>query len=161
MFASRYKLKRLGVVGFAVLIVAYLFLAPVFARPTFENLGVLSGALVLLGIGVGLTILPTISDLQSIAERKLGKDDATLTSKVAGLWGSAFGAGAALGPLLGGCLGSAVGMNWGAFVFCVLCCVGLLLNTYGALAAVAREKRQNRNLDSSQPDDLGYKQPNR
>ena len=136
----RFKLKRLGVIGFGVLTVSYLFLAPVFAREALENLGVLTGALLLIGIGVGLTILPTISDMQSIAERHYGKQDSTLTSKVAGLWGCGFGFGACVGPLLGGGLFSAVGMNWCSFVFGMVCCAGLLLNAYGAVAATAADK---------------------
>ena len=94
------KLKRVSAAGFALLVLAYLFMAPAFARDALERLSVFTVALVALGVGVGLTIIPTLSDMQSIVERHQannGRHTDDVSAKVSGIWGSAYGLGSAIG----------------------------------------------------------------
>ena len=132
---QEYKLKLTSTAGFVLLAASYFMIAPAFARGTLQRLAFFVPSLVVLGIGVGFTILPTVSDLQSIAERRLGEDDESVSSKVSGVWGCAYGLGGALGPIVGGALDSAVGINWGSFIFSVVMLLAAGFMGYGAWTA--------------------------
>ena len=136
---QEYRLKLTVSVGFGLLLIGYLFLAPAFAWPILQRLGVFAASLVALGIGIGLTVMPSNSDLQGIAERRMQPSEeaelAALTSQVAGVWGSAYAAGQAVGPTVGGVLDATIGVNWGCFAFAMICAFGALLNAYGAWRA--------------------------
>ena len=155
------KLKRVAAVGFALLVMAYLFMAPAFARDALERLSVFTVALVALGVGVGLTIIPTLSDMQSIVERHQASNGChtdDVSAKVSGIWGSAYGLGSTIGiqfeqlrraplmmvlcagPIAGGALEDSVGINWASFIFGIVCAVGLVLNIYGALVSFWRDR---------------------
>ena len=65
----RLKLTTTG--GFGLLVLGYFFLAPPFAPALLERLPILTVALVGIGVGIGFTVLPSLSDLQGIAERRM------------------------------------------------------------------------------------------
>eukprot|EP00966_Prymnesium_polylepis_P125250 2896508-Prymnesium_polylepis.1 len=138
---QEYKLKLMATVGFVLLYVGYLFLAPVFQRAALERIAVLAASLVAIGVGIGLTIMPSNTDLTSIAERRMqpsgDAEEEALTSQIAGLWSSSYYLGMVIGPIIGGTLESSIGINWGSFTFAVACACGALLNAWGAWQARA------------------------
>jgi MFS family permease len=133
---QEHRLKVTAAFGYMLFVLCFLFLAPVFARSALEKLVLFTPSLIALGVGFGLSVIPSFSDLGGIAERGMlpsgAGEEAALASQISGVWSSAYQLGQAVGPVMGGVLESTIGTNWGSFTFALLCACGAILNGYGA-----------------------------
>eukprot|EP00966_Prymnesium_polylepis_P015716 362999-Prymnesium_polylepis.1 len=53
-------------IGYVIFVICFLFLAPAFARPALEQLAIFTPSLVALGVGFGLTVIPSFSGVAAI-----------------------------------------------------------------------------------------------